>query len=127
MNDSLSKIANPGELPDELDFFKTQNSNGVGKRKAEQNEKLEGKRRKLDEMDTTQDETQPFTGVAHNPQTTAHRVTTKGKNVPSHIDSFDELRKYSIPSHLYSNLASSGYKDPTSIQSYCLPILLEVG
>lgn len=60
------------------------------------------------------------------PRRTAQRVTTKGARIPPPINSFDDLRKYSIPSHLYVNLASSGYEDPTGIQSYCIPVLLQV-
>jgi len=60
------------------------------------------------------------------PRRMAQRVTTKGTKVPPPIDSFDDLKKYSIPSHLHANLASSGYKGPTGIQSYCIPVLLHV-
>lgn len=56
-----------------------------------------------------------------------HRVTTKGSNVPEHIDSFDALKdRYHLSSHLLANLAQSGYKRPTGIQSYGIPILMEV-
>lgn len=48
-------------------------------------------------------------------------------NIPKHIDSFEALKKsYELPSHLFSNLCTSGYKEPTSIQAYCAPILLSV-
>ena len=56
-----------------------------------------------------------------------HRVTTKGKNVPEHVETFEALReRYNVSSHLLQNLAQSGYKRPTGIQSYGMPILLEV-
>ena len=48
-------------------------------------------------------------------------------NIPQHIDSFEELKKaYGLPSLLISNLRTSGYNEPTSIQAYCTPILLAV-
>lgn len=56
-----------------------------------------------------------------------HQVKTKGSNVPAHFETFEELRaRYSLPSHVASNLERYGYSGPTSIQSYAIPILLEV-
>ena len=56
-----------------------------------------------------------------------HRVTTKGDNVPMHAETFDALReRYGISSHLLQNLSEHGYKRPTGIQSYGVPILMEV-
>lgn len=113
--------SSPGEIPLELDFFKyAQGSDG--KRKSDSPPK-EGKRRKFhhearDEIDTIQaEEKKPAT---------VHRVATKGKNIPAHVESFAALKTYPISSHLLSNLVSSGYTEPTSVQSYCIPILLEV-
>lgn len=55
------------------------------------------------------------------------RVVAKGSNVPEHIDSFSALKdRYQIPSHILQNLAQNGYIHPTGIQSYGIPILLEV-
>jgi len=120
----------PGELPAGLDFFKYAQNNS-GKRKAEgKQDHSREKRRKVERdscdkehgMDTAKD----VPMIQDVPRRAAQRVATKGARVPPPINSFDDLRKYSIPSHLYTNLASSGYKDPTGIQSYCIPVLLQV-
>jgi ATP-dependent RNA helicase DDX52/ROK1 len=114
--------SNSGEIPLELDFFKyAQGSHG--KRKSLDSTPQEGKRRKFhhearDEIKTTQ--------VEEKTPATAHRVATKGESIPAHVESFAALKTYSISSHLLSNLVSSGYTEPTSVQSYCIPILLEV-
>lgn len=56
-----------------------------------------------------------------------HRVTTKGSNVPQEVDSFEALKeRYQMSSHLLANLSRNGYTRPTGIQSYGIPILLEV-
>ncbi|KAF9535747.1 P-loop containing nucleoside triphosphate hydrolase protein [Crepidotus variabilis] len=131
-----SVIAQPnaGELPAELDFFKsTRSSSSTGKRKAaSRQQSTEEKRRRVDDMDVDEDENedkedaaQRLTEASVKARKTSHRVTAKGKNVPSHVNTFDELKKYSISSHLYANLVSSGYVEPTGIQSHCMPILLE--
>jgi ATP-dependent RNA helicase DDX52/ROK1 len=118
------------ELPAELDFFKY--AQGVpSKRKAsaargvkDSNEgELKGKKRKMDNEDVgeTQDDKEDA------PLMQRHRVTTKGSNVPQPIYSFGELKdRYHISSHLLSNLAKNGYSTPTGVQSYGIPILLEV-
>ncbi len=55
------------------------------------------------------------------------RVTAKGNNVPTPVESFEELTvRYNLQSLLLSNLADSGYNHPTGIQSHGVPILLEV-
>ncbi len=119
-----------GELPPVLDFFKY--AQITGKRKAvEKQDRDRGKKRKVEtgELDNAQEKTEGIErGVESTTQSekVAHRVNTKGTKIPMCINSFDELKKYSIPSHLHSNLASSGYRNPTGIQSYCIPILLEV-
>ncbi|KAJ3506091.1 hypothetical protein NLJ89_g7067 [Agrocybe chaxingu] len=119
--DSTAVNSESGQIPLELDFFKYAQNNG--KRKpSESSNQPKGKRRKTasDEEDGDEEETSP-----KERKSTTHRVTTKGTNVPSHVDSFEELKTYTIPSHLFANLASNGYRDPTSIQSYCIPIMLE--
>lgn len=111
-----------GEIPLELDFFKyAQGSHG--KRKSPDSTPREGKRRKFhheekDEIKTTQ--------VEEKKPATVHRVAAKGKSIPAHLESFAALKTYLVSSHLLSNLVSSGYTEPTSVQSYCIPILLEV-
>jgi len=118
----ISLNSSAGEIPLELDFFKyAQGSHS--KRKSPDSTPQEGKRRKFhheatDEIDTTQAEEKK--------SSTVHRVAAKGKDVPPHVESFAALKAFSIPPHLLSNLASSGYTEPTSVQSYCLPILLKV-
>lgn len=56
-----------------------------------------------------------------------HRVTTKGSNIPAHSETFEDLHdRFQLPSQLMSNLSNNGYLYPTAIQSYGIPILLEV-
>ena len=56
-----------------------------------------------------------------------HRVTIKGNNAPSRVDTFKELRdRYHIHSQLMDNIRRYGYEHPTGIQSAGCPILLEV-
>jgi len=111
-----------GEIPLELDFFKYAQGS-YGKRKSSDSTPQEGKRRKIhhearDKIKTTQ--------VEEKKPATVHRVATKGKSIPAHVESFAALKTYLVPSHLLSNLVSSGYTEPTSVQSSCIPILLEV-
>ena len=57
-----------------------------------------------------------------------HRVTAKGSDVPAHADTFEEMcDRYALSSHIMQNLAQSGYKRPTGIQSHGVPMLMEVG
>ena len=82
-----------------------------------------GKKRKLDDEGDSADEAVE----GNDPPMPRHRVTTKGNNVPEHVESFEALRdRYTISSLLMHNLAQSGYKRPTGIQSYGVPILMEV-
>ncbi|KAH9891120.1 P-loop containing nucleoside triphosphate hydrolase protein [Cubamyces lactineus] len=118
---STSSAAPEGELPPELNFFKYAEG-GAPKRKAttgEADSDPKGKKRKVDEE---QDEA----SKEGDPPMPRHRVTTKGSNVPEHVETFDALReRYSLSNHLLSNLAQHGYKRPTGIQSYGIPILME--
>jgi len=111
-----------GEIPLELDFFKYAPRSNA-KRKSSDSTHQEGKKRKIhheegDGINTSQ--------VEEDTPARIHRVATKGTSVPPHIESFETLKTYSIPSHLLLNLASSGYTKPTSVQAYCVPILLKV-
>ncbi|KAF9259626.1 P-loop containing nucleoside triphosphate hydrolase protein [Marasmius fiardii PR-910] len=129
----IGTISN-SELPPELDFFKY--AQGTGKRKAtgKQTGKSGKKRRlnadnELDEEDEEisegEDEETPKDGAEERPKQ-RHRVTAKGSNVPEHADTFQEMRdRYHISSLLMLNLSKNGYEDPTGIQSYGIPILLE--
>lgn len=119
-----------GELPTELDFFKYA-QNGSGKRKATTPGKLESKKRKVDfakgdeEKAGMGEEEDNGHSQALAPK---HRVITKGSNVPECLDTFPALKdRYQIPSQLMTNLSQNGYVQPTAIQSYGIPILLEVG
>lgn len=117
-----------GELPTELDFFKYA-QNGSGKRKATTPGKLESKKRKVDfakgdeEKAGMGEEEDNGHSQALAPK---HRVITKGSNVPECLDTFPALKdRYQIPSQLMTNLSQNGYVQPTAIQSYGIPILLE--
>ena len=114
----------------ELDFFKyTQNCSG--KRKATTSGEPESKKRRLDFLgdeenaESEEDGNDRSQGFA---PTQKHRVMAKGSNVPACVETFAALKdRYQIPSHLLVNLSNSGYSQPTAIQSYGIPILLEVG
>ncbi|KAI0809269.1 P-loop containing nucleoside triphosphate hydrolase protein [Irpex lacteus] len=114
------------ELPPELDFFKyTQGGSSKRKSGAEKSEK-EPKRAKVvkeeDEEDAEKDESKK----ASTSSMPRQRVTAKGNNVPTPVESFEELTvRYNLQSLLLSNLADSGYNHPTGIQSHGVPILLE--
>lgn len=115
------------EIPLELDFFKYAQGSHVKRKTGESSSAPEGKRRKVDVDEEDEDEDMPAQREATK-STTVHRVSTKGSDIPSHIDSFEDLKNIaSVPSHLFTNLKSSGYTEPTSIQAYGIPILLKVG
>lgn len=116
-----------GELPGELDFFKyAQGGTTSGKRKADSKHVTStAKKKKLNHEDSDA-ESEP---EEHEPTTSMprQRVTAKGNNVPDPVETFEALReRYNLSSRLLSNLAQSGYKQPTGIQSHGIPILLEV-
>jgi hypothetical protein len=117
-------------LPAELDFFKY--AQDAGQKRKSQSDELGGrkKRRKQDsdsEDEEDQSDAGSIVGAEEQPVTQRHLVKTKGSNVPSYFETFEELRtRYSLPSHVSSNLEKYGYSRPTSIQSYAIPILLEV-
>jgi ATP-dependent RNA helicase DDX52/ROK1 len=113
------------EMPVELNFFKNTQPN-LGKRKtSDTTDRREGKRKRTGSEGSLKIEDEEVDGPRlHSPLTT-HRVSTRGTDIPQHIDSFELLKKtYELSSHLFSNLCSSGYNTPTSIQAYCAPILL---
>ena len=116
------------ELPPELNFFKDAQTN-LGKRKtSDTSDHQEGKRKKTGSGDSLKnkddEDEEPWLNSA---LTTTHRVAVRGTNIPQHLDSFEALKEtYELPSQLFSNLCSNGYKKPTSIQAYCAPILLSV-
>ncbi|KAH9486668.1 DEAD-box ATP-dependent RNA helicase 57 [Psilocybe cubensis] len=112
-----------GQIPSELDFFKYAQG-GQGKRKiVDESSNSEKKRKVNHEGEDMQDEDELLASVAI-PEV-IHRVSAKGSDVPPHIDSFEALNTFGVPSRITANLKSSGYKTPTSVQSYCIPILLK--
>ncbi|KAI0700415.1 P-loop containing nucleoside triphosphate hydrolase protein [Cytidiella melzeri] len=111
------------ELPAELDFFKY-DQGGSSKRKGliDKSEKAAKKARVAEEEADVEDVTKNTSSSAIPRQ----RVTAKGNNVPQRVDSFEDLStRYRVPAQLLSNVASSGYNEPTGIQSHGIPILLE--
>lgn len=113
-----------------MDFFKYTQGGGK-KRKADDAEESSRKEKKLkassedeDEESELESEPEPEGDKSATPK---HRVKTTGSNVPTHLDTFGALRtRYNIPAHIYSNLEKYGYKEPTGIQAYGIPILMEV-
>ncbi|KAF8341248.1 P-loop containing nucleoside triphosphate hydrolase protein [Cantharellus anzutake] len=125
----------PGELPQELDFFKYAQKNpddsakqkGKGKRK-ERNQSLtqssaeekhestsNPKKRKADDLDEDR-----IKAMAQ------QDISTTGVDVPPRITEFSDLaERYSVPAQLLKNLAEYGFEVPTAIQSQGIPILLE--
>ncbi|KAH8834929.1 P-loop containing nucleoside triphosphate hydrolase protein [Flagelloscypha sp. PMI_526] len=103
----------PQSIPTELDFFKYAEG-GPSKRRIESAAPTESplKRRKIEEQDT--------------PPAFRHRVKTTGNDVPDPIEDFEELSiRYDVQSKLLSNLSKHGFKKPTGVQAYGIPILLE--
>ena len=107
----------------ELDFFKYAKG-GTNKRKASEQAEQEVKKQKTSrdsEDEVEDDEDDPALVMPK------HRVTAKGSRVPEHVDSFDALNdRYQVSPRLLTNLSDNGYTHPTGIQSYGIPILLEV-
>ncbi|ESW34721.1 hypothetical protein PHAVU_001G175300 [Phaseolus vulgaris] len=55
-----------------------------------------------------------------------HNIHVSGYNVPSPLQSFDELKsRYNCPSYLLRNLKELGFKLPTPIQRQAIPVLLD--
>jgi ATP-dependent RNA helicase DDX52/ROK1 len=118
-----------GELPGELDYFKYA-AGGSGKRKAGGDSAKVVKKRKVDEEeeeDVDMDEQEEPDDTEDAPSKPRQRIVAKGSNPPAHADTFNELvERYQMSTLLLSNLTRYGYTDPTGIQSYGIPILLEV-
>ncbi|XP_050910632.1 DEAD-box ATP-dependent RNA helicase 57 [Lathyrus oleraceus] len=56
----------------------------------------------------------------------SHNIHVSGYNVPSPLQSFDELKtSYKCPSYLLRNLAELGFREPTPIQQQAIPVLLQ--
>ncbi|CAJ1947382.1 unnamed protein product [Sphenostylis stenocarpa] len=55
-----------------------------------------------------------------------HNIHVSGYNVPSPLQSFDELKsRYNCPSYLLRNLKELGFREPTPIQRQAIPVLLD--
>ncbi|KAL3029372.1 hypothetical protein AAZX31_03G159600 [Glycine max] len=55
-----------------------------------------------------------------------HKIHVSGYNVPSPLQSFDELKsRYNCPSYLLRNLKELGFREPTPIQRQAIPVLLQ--
>ncbi|KAK0233766.1 P-loop containing nucleoside triphosphate hydrolase protein [Armillaria fumosa] len=125
---SSSTKEGTSSLPTELDFFKYAQG-GTGKRKT--NVVPDGrqtKKRKVENVSEEDENDDEPTRPRDVRKTTIHRhrVTSKGNNVPEPVDSFGQLtERYNISSLLNANLSKSGFMEPTGIQSYGIPILLE--
>lgn len=114
-----------GELPPELNFFKDAQTS-LGKRKTSDASDHREEKRKNTSEDSLRNEDEGEEPRLNSALTT-HRVAVRGTNIPQHIDSFEALKDtYELPPQLFSNLCSYGYKEPTSIQAYCAPVLLSV-
>jgi len=88
----------------------------AGSDQEDEGESSRGKRRKV-EGDT----------IAEAPTTSKQRVTSKGKNVPAPVETFQELReRYECPNLILANLEKNGWKTPTGIQGHGIPMLFEV-
>jgi len=116
-----------------LDFFKY--SHDVGQKRKSLSDEFGGRRKRrkrdsdseVEEDLDDQSDADSTVGAEEQPVTQRHQVKTKGSNVPPHFETFEELRtRYSLPSHISLNLEKYGYSRPMSIQSYAIPILLEV-
>lgn len=130
-NGFSTQKAKNDHLPAELDFFKY--TQDAGQKRKPQPDDLRGRKKpRIWESDSEVEDEEcsdagSLVGTEEQPVTQRHQVKTKGSNVPSHFETFEKLRaRYSLPSHVASNLEKYGYSRPTSIQSYAIPILLEV-
>ncbi|KAJ6626910.1 P-loop containing nucleoside triphosphate hydrolase protein [Mycena sp. CBHHK59/15] len=124
---AISEKVLDGELPGELDYFKYA-AGGSGKRKAEGDRTTAKalKKRKVEEEEENEGSEADDEDGAETPPRPRHRIVAKGSNVPDHVDTFKALvERYQMSTLLLSNLTTSGYIQPTGIQSYGIPILLE--
>lgn len=119
-----------GELPPELDFFKYARGGAIKRKVVEEDDHMEGKKRKMshDSDSSDEDPGDESENESSKPSKTQHRVVAKGANVPEPVDSFEELgKRYELSGRLLQNVSENGFTTPTGIQSHGTPILMEVG
>ncbi|KAJ8520593.1 hypothetical protein ONZ45_g2621 [Pleurotus djamor] len=119
------------ELPAELDFFKyAEGGTNTSKRKQTKKDEVHpAKKRRLSPTSDDEDAEEPPASTSAStsaPPPSKQRVTTKGSNPPTPVDSFEALaERYEVPKQLLSNLSKNGFSSPTGIQAHGVPILLE--
>ncbi|KAF8746199.1 hypothetical protein AX14_000005 [Amanita brunnescens Koide BX004] len=108
-------------IPSELDFFRY--AQGTSKRKADRDDGLKNKRRRVETPNTEPEENKTENKITGSQ---AHKVATKGDDVPAKIGAFEELKeRYSVSNHLLANLTKCLYLEPTGIQSHGIPVLIQ--
>ncbi|KAK2461709.1 hypothetical protein APHAL10511_006172 [Amanita phalloides] len=109
-------------IPKELDFFRY--ARGATKRKAEYGDGMDIKKRRVIIPDPEPEEFKTTKGNIKSPH--SHRVAVKGSDIPNKIDFFEELKERdSVSNSLLANLNKCRYIQPTSIQSYGIPVLMQ--
>jgi ATP-dependent RNA helicase DDX52/ROK1 len=118
--------ASSSHLPKELDFFKY----AAHRPHPESDAQPPAKRRKIQPEihDQDSDDEQPDIDEDEGENIPLkHRVKITGSNVPDPVTTFKVLNhRYSLPGHLFSNIQSYGFDNPTEIQAYGIPMLLNV-
>jgi ATP-dependent RNA helicase DDX52/ROK1 len=116
-------------LPAELDFFKYAQGGSKRKEKTPADDSRTSKKRKPSPTEDEDEDMQspPPDAREDLAPSVKHRVTAKGKDVPTAADTFDAMaERYELSPLLRRNLDSSGYTHPTAIQMHGVPIMLEV-
>ena len=123
------------ELPPELDFFRYAKGGPSVKRKAPHGNERDYAKRTEDNSSGDEDKAQSPQGKKRKvevdtptiPKPSGQRVTSKGKNIPEPIESFQILKeRYHCSSLILSNLEKNGWESPTGIQAHGIPMLMEV-
>ena len=123
-NPKGTELANPStQIPAELDYFKYAQGGSSKRKPKDEIHQRTGKRRKIEAEDSEED---VDSAPAQEGPAISHRVSAKGKNVPPHADTFEAMKANGLPQWLIFNLVDFGYKHPSSVQAYVVPILLAV-
>ncbi|KZV95617.1 P-loop containing nucleoside triphosphate hydrolase protein [Exidia glandulosa HHB12029] len=118
----LKRTKDDAELPPELDFFKYDKG---GKQTRADSDKEESSDNESDDEARATKKRKLNDDKDAAPTPASHRVTTKGQDVPQSLVSFAALKdRFDVSSRLLQNLADCGYKTPTGVQEYGIPILL---